>query len=194
MGVEFEVKFRANPEILQQLDKAISGERTVVQMETTYYDTEDKALSRLHYTLRRRLENGLSVCTLKTPAGGFGRQEFEVNCENIETAIPMLCKLADNEALEAVLGAGVAPLCGARFTRIAKTVVLAGGVVELALDEGLLIGGGKTAPLCEIEVELKEGTESVALAYAKYLANTYGLTQEKKSKFRRAKDLQEGVL
>lgn len=194
MGVEFEVKFRANPEILQQLDAGVSGERTVFQMETTYYDTEDKALSRRHYTLRRRLENGLSVCTLKTPAGGFGRQEFEVNCENIQTAIPMLCKLAENEALAAVLGAGVAPLCGARFTRIAKTVVLAGGVVELALDEGLLIGGGKTAPLCEIEVELKEGTESVALAYAKYLANTYGLTQEKKSKFRRAKDLREGVL
>lgn len=194
MGVEFEVKFQAAPEILQQLDKAISGERTVFQMETTYYDTEDKALSQLHYTLRRRLENGLSVCTLKTPAGGLGRQEFEVNCEDIKTAIPMLCKLFGDAQLPVLLEKGVKPLCGAKFTRIAKTVALEGGVVELALDRGALLGGGKTAPLCEIEVELKKGPEEVALEYAKELAKTYGLTQEKKSKFRRAKDLQEGEI
>ncbi len=192
MGVEFEVKFRANPAQLKQLDAAVSGERCVIEMETTYYDTEDKDLSRRHDTLRRRLENGVSVCTLKTPAGGLGRQEYEVNCPDIESALPMLCKLSEDKELPLLLQKGIAPLCGAKFTRIAKTVVLEGGVIELALDEGVLTGGGKTTPLCEIEVELKEGPEAVAVEYAKQLAKEYGLVQERKSKFRRAKDLAEG--
>lgn len=194
MGVEFEVKFQGQPELLKRLDREISGEKTVFQMETTYYDTPDKELSRRHDTLRRRLENGLSVCTLKMPAGDLGRQEFEVNCPDIETAIPMLCKLSGDAELLLLLQKGVAPLCGAKFTRIAKRVVLPNGVVELALDEGILTGGGKTAPLCEVEVELKEGPESVAIDYARELVRTYGLVQEKKSKFRRAKDLAEGEM
>ncbi|MBO5836472.1 MAG: CYTH domain-containing protein [Oscillospiraceae bacterium] len=192
MGIEFEVKFRAEPAKLQQLDREIPGEKTVFTMETTYYDTPEKDLSCRHMTLRRRLENGVSVCTLKTPAGDFGRREYELHCPDIETAIPMLCKLAEDKELPLLLQKGVAPLCGAKFTRLAKTVILPEGVVELALDEGFLTGGGKTIVLCEIEVELKEGPETVAIEYAKQLAKTYGLSQEKKSKFRRAKELAEG--
>ena len=60
------------------------------------------------------------------------------------------------------------------------------GVLELALDRGVLTGGGKEIPLCEVEIELKEGSQSFADHYAKCLAQKYGLIPQPHSKFRRA--------
>ena len=282
MGVEFELKFRATPEQLDKVEQGISGERQVIEMETTYYDTPDGALSQRKYTLRRRMENGVSVCTLKTPVvegNGFlatlemteeetipsgerwerrrgriqrpervaavsrcqgapstqadaghrnrtgkeridthhargvtgdspeewnaegsvpytrndtpGRREFEVNCDSIEKAIPELCKLS-GVGLTALTAGGVAPVCGARFTRVASTLELPECTVELALDRGVLLGGGREIPLYEMEVELKSGSREAAALYAMALAQTYGMKSEKHSKFRRALDLARG--
>ena len=41
-------------------------------------------------------------------------------------------------------------------------------------------------PLCEIEVELKEGSEEAAAAFAISLAQEYGLRPETRSKIARA--------
>lgn len=84
------------------------------------------------------------------------------------------------------------PVCGARFTRLAKTVELPGCVVEIALDTGILMGGGREIPLCELEVEYKDGSEAVASAWAERLAQRFGLEAETKSKFRRASLLAKG--
>ena len=64
-----------------------------------------------------------------------------------------------------------------------------GGKVELALDEGILMGRGKELPFAEVEVELKEGTDEAAVAFAKALAEEFGLVPEEKSKFARARAL-----
>lgn len=192
MGVEFELKFRAKPDILQKIRQDISGQETVYLMETTYYDTQSGALSGRKITLRRRMENQVSVCTLKTPAKGMGRMEFEVKGPDIEKALPELCKLSEVAELPALLAEGITPLCGAKFQRIAKTVCFEGSVLELALDEGVLTGGGKTLPLCEIEVELKAGAEEAAVKYAKVLAKAYGLQTEHASKFARSRALAKG--
>lgn len=192
MAVEFELKFRATPEKLDALDKQISGACQEFAMETTYYDTPDKALSSRRLTLRRRMENGISVCTLKTPAEDGGRGEYEVRCGDIETAIPELCKLAGLPEVLSLTRKGVAPVCAARFTRRAKLITLPDCTVELALDLGTLSGGGKEVPLCEAEVELKAGSREGAIAYARAVAALFGLQQETKSKFRRALELAEG--
>ena len=188
MSTEYELKFRATPEILAAIEAAIDGPETRYQMETVYYDTRDRALSARNITLRRRMENTLSVCTLKAPQK-IGRQEFEVEKNTIEEALPELCKLSNLPELPQLLQNGVFPLCGAKFTRIAKTVTAKTGVVELALDRGVLTGGGRELPLCEVEVELKEGSVSWANAYAKTLSLVYGLTPEPRSKFARAASL-----
>ena len=186
MGIEFESKFRATGEILAQMRQMLPGEEKIFAMETTYYDTPTGDLSAKYYTLRRRMENEVSVCTLKTPARDHGRNEFEVECSTIEEAIPLLCKLSGIHIPE-----NIRPVCGAKFTRIAKTLSLSQCTVEVALDQGVLTGGGKEIPLCEAEVELKEGSPEAALNYAAQLALAFGLKPERKSKFRRAKDLCE---
>ncbi len=192
MGIEFELKFTATPSQLQAVRAAFEGAQTHFQMETAYYDTPTGELSARHCTLRRRMENGRSVCTLKLPAAGEARQEFEVFAEHIEDAIPALCKLSGQEQLHEVISSGLVQVCGARFLRMAKILELDGCCVELALDEGILTGGGRQMPLCEIEVELKSGDPEAAVAFAQDLARQFGLQREERSKFCRALDLAKG--
>lgn len=192
MGIEYELKFKSDRESQQAIREAYPGNWQTISMETTYYDTPGGDLSALHYTLRRRFENGVSVCTVKTPAAGAGRCEWEVSCDTIEGAIEKLCKLGAPEKLMTLTENGVLPVCGARFTRQALAVELTEGKVELALDEGVLFAGNREIPLCEIEVELKEGSAEAAKRFAGLLAEDYHLQQETKSKFRRANALREG--
>lgn len=191
MGKEFELKYSATPKQQQALIAAF-GDFLEIAMETTYYDTVDRSFSAQKMTLRRRFENGVSVCTMKAPAGANSRREWEVEADSIEAAIPELCKLSGWDEPKIWAEKGLIPVCGARFTRLAKTLELAACTVEIAVDQGVLVAGLRETPLCEIEVELKDGSEAAATAFAGYLARQYGLQPEPKSKFRRALDLAQG--
>ncbi len=188
MGLEFELKFAAGEESFQRL-KAQFGPFSVLEMETTYYDTADGGLSARHITLRRRMENGRSVCTVKTPKGGNTRGEWEMEWDDILTAIPELCKLGAPEELLFLTQNGVEPVCGARFTRLFAPIELKNATLELALDKGILLAGEKTQPLQEVEVELKSGDAAQCTQYARALAAQFGLTPEPDSKYRRARRL-----
>lgn len=185
MGREFELKYRADAGVLAAIQKKF-GEFTAITMETAYYDTQDSLLNRLHWTLRRRYENGISVCTLKTPAAGGGRGEWEVQTPDIAAALPLLQQLDTPEGLRIFTADCLVLSCGARFTRLAKTVEIPGAVVELALDRGVLLGGGQELPFAEMEVELKEGSEEAAIRFAQALAEEFSLEPEHKSKHARA--------
>ena len=191
MGKEFELKYSADPEKLEQIARAY-GDFQKITMETTYYDTPEGSLSRLRITLRRRMENGQAVCTVKTPQTGLTRGEWEINCADIREAIPELCKLGCPVDLPAMTTNGLVEVCGARFTRLAKTLTWAGAQLELALDQGVLIGGGRELAFCEAEVELKDGPETAAEDFARHLAQKFDLQRSQVSKFRRALNLARG--
>lgn len=186
MGIEFELKYKATPEILAAVAAAVEGETAHFEMRTTYYDTVHRLLSGRHWTLRRRIENGRSICTFKTPAGNGARREYEVECDDIMEAVSALCKLSRERVLAGFASTGLVEICGASFHRTAITVQLEGAVAEIALDQGVLLGGGKELPLCEIEVEQKSGDREQVLAFAQGLADRFGLAPEPQSKFRRA--------
>ena len=185
MGREFELKFRADAAVIAAIREKY-GCFTPISMETSYYDTFDLKLAMHRWTLRRRMENGVSVCTFKRPHKDGGRGEWEVECPNIMEGILALCKAGADEELLRVTAGGLMEVCGARFTRLAKTLEIPGGTVELALDQGVLLGKGKELPLAEVEVELKEGSDEAAVAFAKALAEEFSLVPEEKSKFVRA--------
>lgn len=192
MGMEFELKYKATEAVHQAVLAQFPGDWQTIAMETTYYDTPGSDLAALHYTLRRRFENGVSVCTVKTPISGAGRGEWEVHCATIEEAIEKLCKLGAPEKLATLTQKGLKPVCGAKFTRQALTLANAQGKIELALDKGVLFAGQRQIPLCEVEVELKEGEPGFAVCFAQMLAAKHSLEPEVKSKFQRAKALREG--
>ena len=188
MGREFELKFRADTAAIAAIREKY-GCFTPISMETTYYDTFDLKLSLHRWTLRRRMENGVSVCTFKRPHYNGGRGEWEVEAGSIMEGVMQLCQAGADWELMRCASGGLVEVCGARFTRLAKTLEVPGGTVELALDEGILLGRGKELPFAEVEVELKAGIDEAAVVFAKALAEEFSLTEEPRSKFVRAMTL-----
>jgi len=191
MATEYELKFKANYVNLNDISNRFPQKASAFEMETVYYDTANRALSARHYTLRRRLENGISVCTLKTPAGD-ARNEWATENDFIEYAIDDLIAQGAPEDLRKLAKEGLFPICGAKFTRFAKTITLENAVVELALDHGYLFAGNKKEPLCEVEVELKSGDKTACQQFAQSLAREFMLETEPRSKFARARNLSKG--
>lgn len=189
MGYEFEMKYASTPVQQQALTAKMGNDYESFRMETTYYDTPRLELSARRWTLRRRYENGKAICTLKTPAGKLGRGEWDCAADKIEDAIAELTRLSGCAELAQLALHGLVPICGARFTRKAYTVSCSETLVEVAVDSGILFGGEREAPICEVEVELKRGSREDAALYAASLAKQFGLVPERKSKFRRALNL-----
>lgn len=191
MATEYEYKFKTDLSNLMALNGAFSEISKEIQMETVYYDTPTSQLSARHYTLRRRLENGKSICTLKTPAGD-ARNEWETENVFIERAIPSLIAQGAPAELQELIKEGLFPICGAKFTRLAKTIPITDGVLELALDHGYLFAGERKEPLCEVELELKSGDKAAFDRYVQGFAKEFSLEEEPRSKFRRALRLHKG--
>ena len=193
MGIEYELKFSAEQAQHQRIRSVLGPMEGCIAMETIYYDTPGRALSARKVTLRRRMENGVPVCTVKTPAGEAGRGEWECQCDDISAGISMLCKLGAPKELLLLTTEGVIPICGARFTRETKLLTGDGFTAELALDTGVLTGGDWEEALCEVELELKSGSREALNAYTESFARQFRLETQPKSKFRRALALAEGV-
>ncbi len=185
MGQEYELKYRANDRAVAAIREKFSG-FTSITMETTYFDTPSRALSQRKWMLRRRLENGVAVCTLKTPGKDGARGEWETESTDMGKAVLKLCKLSAPEELLDLTAEGLIPICGARFTRLAAPVEGEGCTLELALDQGEFLAGEKHLPFAEVEVELKTGSRQAADAFGAALAEEFSLTPEEKSKAQRA--------
>lgn len=191
MGREFELKYAATAQAQQAIRDAFGDFRTI-RMETTYFDTPDSALAARHVTLRLRKENEDCICTMKTPLPDGSRGEWECHASDILSGVETLRHLgAPNDLCDLAKG-GVIAVCGAKFTRLAAEVPTADGTAELAIDSGILLGGGKEVPLCEVEIEHKSGSDQSTIELATVIATRFGLAQEKRSKFRRALDLAKG--
>jgi len=192
MGVEYELKYAATPQQLQQIRDLMPDECVEFQMRTTYFDTHGDALSDRQIMLRLRQENDATVCTVKTPLADGSRGEWECACENIYEGIEKLCQLGAPAELAALTACGVQEVCSAAFSRQAYTVSTGEATLEIALDQGVLLGGGRELPLCEVEVELKAGPMAAADSFAADLARAFGLKIENRSKFSRALALARG--
>lgn len=193
MGAEYELKYRASSAIQNAIAEAFPGNWERICMQTTYYDTPSGALSARRYMLRMRRENGVSICTLKTPGKGKERGEWELPCEEITSAVSELCKLGAPADLVSLCAEGLIPICGAAFTRQARILQMPDFVAELALDSGSLFGNGRQIPLQEIELELKQGSRNALDTFAEAFSAKYGLAPEEESKFARALSLYKEV-
>lgn len=189
MGREVEWKYRSTVEVQAAIRQRFPDWQSIT-METTYFDTLDGALQSRKWMLRRRLENGTAVYTLKTPLPDGSRGEWEARCEPSE-AIEKLCKLGAPAQLQTLTDPGLVEACSARFVRLAALVTLPRCTVELALDQGSFLAGEREAPFCELEVEWKSGSEREAAAFAQSIAERFHLEPEPKSKAQRAMELRK---
>ena len=165
MATELELKLAVNdlhlldcilcsPDVRSRMDSGF----TYLQTESTYFDTPDGKLAARRWALRLRKLGRQSIVTVKTPGEGLARGEWETEAEYLEDAVPKLVSRGAPAELADILKTGaLAPVCGTKFTRIRALLHLDGCVCELAGDIGELSRGARRAPLCELELELKEG-------------------------------------
>lgn len=183
--MEIEIKLAVpSDELFAELQAAYPAQY-VLRMEADYYDTPRRELRGKKWMLRRRSENGRGVVTFKTPGKTqFERGEWELEAEDAAAVIPTLVAMgAPAELLR--LGT-VFPSCGSRYVRHAALLTLDGCTAELALDRGEVFGGTRTAPIRELEIELKTGDPAAVYALADELSKRYGLSVEFRSKYARA--------
>ncbi len=199
MGTELEWKYELPRELPMEEILAWEDVRSrmletprICHMQTVYYDTPERRLSGRLITLRRRLENERSVVCCKAPIPGAEnsrlRGEWELEADDPIAALPRLIALgAPPELAEAE---GLAPVCGAEFRRLALLLGFDdGSAAELALDQGKLLGSGRSLPFRELELELKQGAPAAALAFCRRLQERFDLKPQEKSKYARAKEL-----
>ncbi len=205
MATEIEMKLGVpSPDALEQvlsdpeLIQYAKDDYETRHMKSTYYDTPDNLLYQRRWTLRLRDEGGHTVAAFKTAntsddSGFFTRKEWQCTVDNIEDAIPLLIDQGAPRELKSLLkGKGLVPCCGAEFERKSVCLYMDEGVrIEIAGDVGRLFSGSREAPICELELELLYGDAGSLPPLCNQLVADYGLTEERRSKYERARALSE---
>ena len=171
------------------------------QLLTTYYDTEDRRLSRRQLALRVRQSGRKFVQTLKTASTGRGaesvRGEWEVE---LPDATPELTAFADPAVLDLtglILPDELQPAFETRFRRQAMLIEWPDAhrqpaQIEVAFDRGAIRAGTAETPICEIELELKRGEPQALFELAQSLRGLAPLRLQTQDKAARGYGLMTG--
>lgn len=173
------------------------------RVENHYFDTPALDLQRRGIEVRLRREGSRILQTLKVlqfpgsvgrAAGGLHRlEEWEVPLAtpalDVRTLIdwlPTSAAAAADHLQAAAAQAGFGVRVSTRFRRTTWPMMsVHGDLVELALDIGEIHAGGRTMPLCEVELELKGGEERVLFELAHGLHASLPLRPESRGKAER---------
>ncbi|MDU4962284.1 MAG: CYTH and CHAD domain-containing protein [Sporomusaceae bacterium] len=163
----------------------------LIPMEAWYYDTAELSLQKAGIAYRVRREGEDWVATVKSAGSSDGglhqRAEWNLDSPDREPRPELFAALPIGPALlEAVGGQQLQPLFATVFERRTAEVDFAGSSVELAVDEGRIIAGDATEPICELELELKSGQPEALLRLGAAIAREIPLVPEPKSKYYRA--------
>ena len=154
------------------------GDARRTDMESIYYTDREGALARAGAALRLRRENGDGVCCLKIKAGRQGladvRQDFDMPFE----------------AAEALKGAAFDPVCQCDFTRTEADYRSETLEFTLSYDIGEYKKGELSAPMGELELELRRGDPLEMDAICRALMEKYALAVCTVSKYARAMSLE----
>jgi triphosphatase len=192
METEIELKFFVFPEFVDTIIDKISGakviEHSCLNLGNIYFDTPEQHLRKHDTGLRIRRFNDERTQTLKTAgrvvAGLHQRPEYnaEHDCDvpNVylhpQDAWPSDIALAD-------LQSQLSPLFSTNFLRKQWLIEMPdGSEIELAFDQGDVIAGDRTTPICEVELELKSGQTDALFTLARDLCSSGGMRLGNQSK------------
>ena len=171
----------------------LATDNTIECMEVlaTYYDTPVLGLQKAGIVFRVRKEGDKIVATVKKGGNSDSclsqRGEWNIEVPSLMPDLePFFTTTLGSEIKEAVGDRNLVPLFSCRFAR--RYVILnleKDTQAELAVDVGSIVAGKLTEPICELELELKQGDLSVMLKVASEIAELYNLVPELRSKFAR---------
>lgn len=203
---EIELKFQVPPGRRQRVEAAVAGRSSAarsLRLQAAYFDTDDGLLAGAGVALRLRREGARWVQTLKA-AGADTMTRLEHNAPRRErsAALPAL-DLSLHEGtpagqrLAALLADRPAAVLVCRYRtdirRIARTLRRHGAVLELAFDQGRIVAGEASLPVCELEIELLDGAPAVLIAAAQQWVRSHGLWLDTRSKAERGTLLAQGT-
>ena len=194
--VETELKLQLAPENWPALvaaplvrDRVKPGSEELLQLISTYYDTKDWALRRAGMAYRVRQTGAAAFeATVKMDKGVVrdGLSERKEITVPLTDARPVVREFtaAGLDLAKLVQAASLQPLFTVTVARQVKLLQLdRETVAELALDRGEVRAGQKTAPIAELELELKAGSLKTLLTYAVALAAQFQLAAGLQSKY-----------
>ena len=165
---EVELKLLAEPAQFAELSQAppivahARNKGSIRLLKSIYYDTPTRALYRAGATLRVRQVGKQFIQTLKVVAGNDGeplrRGEWESPVAAMAPDLHLLMPLISIDLQEAVRREPLQPVFATEVRRHMRALKLPTGMVEVAFDQGVIKAGDKTAPIGEIELELKHGS------------------------------------
>jgi inorganic triphosphatase YgiF len=199
---ELELKLQVPPGARDAVRAALAGDRFgTIQLQACYVDTADGRLAAHRFALRLRQEGPQWVQTLKG-AGDSAVRRLEHNAvltmaEGEEPAIDLARHAGTpaGDALTALLGQPLPPLVELYRTdiqRLRGEQSVAHGRIELAFDEGRIVAGAREWPVCELEIELVDGTPAAVVEQARAWVLAHGLWLDVVSKAERGERLLRG--
>jgi inorganic triphosphatase YgiF len=139
-------------------------------------------------SLRIRTNADLRVQTFKRGAG-LARQEHE---SVVTGEVPDLTRPPFDGLLSPRRRARLKPAFSVDLVRRQRLIAYQDAAIELAFDDGLIQAGDGTAPVCEVELELKSGPPQALFALARELAHAAPLYLSFESKAAQGYALAEG--
>lgn len=201
MGEEIELKLTIEPEALAAVLKAAPLTSRGIRfararhLVTTYYDTQKGALKNKGVYLRIRQAGARIEQTVKTDGdGGILARRGEWNWP-LKEAEPDL-ELASSTGLKSLVKRARKGGLVKRFTsEIDRRVAIyetQDAVLELALDKGVVRAGRRTAPVLELELEVKRGDALAVFELAREILGLPGVAVGFVTKAGRGFELVEG--
>ena len=183
---EQELKLHVPKEAHAGVEKdLLRGRVTRMRLQAFYFDTPDRDLVRAKIALRLRREGEQWVQTLKMP-GENALSRIEINHDRPSPDLDLSVYAAEPFAAVLAKHAQTLAICyETDVQRIFRQTRTDLGVIEIALDTGLLRAGSIELPISEIEFELKRGDLRAIFALGKKWQQAHGLILDARSKSER---------
>ena len=200
---EIELKFLVPPAAREAVaaEVARGGTAQRTSLAAMYLDTDDRRLARTGLAWRLRREGRRWVQTLKASgANPLERFEHEVPRPDATPDASAHAGTGPGDALLELLrraqADGHAPVVRFRteVRRTSRRIATRGAVVEVAFDEGRIVGGdGASQRIREVEFELVSGKPAAMLAMAERWRKRFELILDPRSKSERGDRLADGT-
>lgn len=197
---EVEIKLLVRPQDVNRLknhtylwagfEKAVPS-----QQNSVYFDDRDQTLREHGVSLRIRNTDGRTVQTIKSLDGRgspVDRAEWESQIASARPDLSAAAFTALAPLLDGKLRDPLEPVFETRVSRTAFVLQFGKSEIVVALDQGEIGTGKETAPVCELELELKRGSSADLFRLAQEIDTSIPLELSYRSKSERGYALLNG--
>ncbi|WP_414642319.1 CHAD domain-containing protein [Bradyrhizobium sp.] len=196
-GSELELKLLVDPELLADFNNApviatnARNKGSRKHLKATYYDTPERTLWRNRLSFRVRQTGSRFTQTVKAETGDdpLRRGEWEASVPSMAPDLALAMPIIPAKLRSDLETQKLEPVFVTDIRRHQRVIDLPSGTVDVALDRGTLKAGDRSAPVNEIELELKSGSASAIWELALQLAEHGSVKPSIRSKSARGFDL-----